>query len=360
MALTIIQRFTISSFEKPIDYGYNMLTCSDFENSVSDDTENKLPNETGKSFIYKNEVNLTSVSNTLNLMPIANQFKLHGLIRSCLLFLQKNACPENVLEILSFLRRLTPSSNPPPYTTNPDVLMDSTNGQQKVSQEKDSAFPKSASHFCFQGIGMYPTFDNIIQAESLLNELIIKCYEIVDAKAEEVLRREDSLESLDQSLLMEILSRDTLCLSSETTAFECLLLWSCQQCLKQRLPVTGINKRCVLDQAVYAARYLVMPIEEFMRGPWVSDILTEDEKSYLLSRLRGDVCLDIPPKELVGRKLDVPRKGEKSVKGICDCKKSKKRSCSESAAGEVKRKSASKKLMNGLSGFMICVIQLLD
>ena len=334
---------------KSIDYGNN--DC--FENNFDNNFENNINNN--NSYIYKNEVNLTSVSNTLSLMPVANQFKLHDLIRSCLLFLQKKACPENVLEILCFLRRLTPSSNPPPYSSNPDVLLDPKSTQ-------DSQLHKSPSHFSFQGIGMYPTFDNVIQGENLLNELIVKCYTIIDSKAEEILRRDDCLESLDQSLLMEILSRDTLCLTSETTAFECLLLWSSQQCLKHRLPITGENKRCVLDQAVYAARYLLMSMEEFMRGPYASDILTEEEKSYLLSRLRGDVCLDIPPKELVGRKLDVPRKSDKTAKGTCDCRKKskKRRSCSESAAGEVKRKSASKKLMNGLSGFMICVIQLLD
>lgn len=359
MGLTIIGRFTVSSFEKLTDYGFNILAESDFQNfDLSDQlSQNKQLNN---SYIYKNEVNLTSVTNTLNLLPVANQFKLHGLIRSCLQFLQQEARPKNVCEILSFLRRLTPSSNPPPYTSNPDVLVDNSNRSQK---ELEASITKSPSHFCFQGIGMYPTFDSVIQAENLLNELIIKCYEIIDVKAEDILGREDILESLDQSLLTEILSRDTLCLSSETTAFDCLLTWACQQCLKQRLPVTGGNKRCVLDQAIYAARYLVMPMEEFMRGPYSSDILTEEEKSYLLSRLRKDVCLDIPPKELVGRKLDVPRKGKGNPhgKGSCDCKKkSKKRSCSESAVGEVKRKSASKKLMNGLSGFMICVIQLLD
>jgi len=207
---------------------------------------------------------------------------------------------------------------------------------------------------------MYPTFDAIIQAEHQLNELVIKCYEIIDTKAEEILRRDDSLESLDQSLLMEILSRDTLSLSSEMTAFECLLAWSSQQCLRQRLPVTGENKRVLLNQAVYAARYLLMSMDDFMRGPYGSEILTEDEKNYLLSRLRGDVCLDIPPKELVGRKLDVPRKGDKVSRCDCKKKKSKKRSSSESAAGEVKRKSTSKKIMNGFSGFMLCVIQFLD
>jgi len=285
------------------------------------------------SYIYKNETPLTSVTNTLNLIPVANQFMLHDLIRSCLSYLKQKVCPENALEILSFMRKLSPSS---------------------------TSSTKYSSQLGNNGSGLYPClFDSVMQGDYVLNELVVKCFDIIDANAEEILRS-DSIEGLDQSLLVEILSRDTLSLASEMTAFDCLLNWASQQCLKNRLPLTSENKRNVLESGLYSARYLLMTVDDFMKGPYSSDLLSQEEKNYLLGRLRKDPCLDIPPKQLVGRKLDIPRKPRPkgSVKTTCDCKSKKRRN--ESAIGGPRKKSASKKILNGLSGFMICVIQLLD
>jgi hypothetical protein len=260
---------------------------------------------------------------------------MHDLIRACLTYLQQKACPENVLEILSFLRRYSAA------------LTDSCNNYSHQKQQNNSLLPPP----------LYPSLENVMQGENLLNELIAKCYVILDANADEILSRADSIECLDHDLLMEIMNRDTLSLSSEAVAFECLLTWSCQQCLKQRMPVTWENRRSLLSEAVYSARYLIMSLEEFMKGPYASDLLSDEDKSYLLARHRGDVS-DAPPKAMIGRKLDVPRK---NLNGLmirtCDCK-SKKRAAGDS--NEPRKKSASKKLLNGLSGFMICVIQLLD
>ena len=262
---------------------------------------------------------------------------MHDLIRCCLSYLQQKACPENVLEILSFLRRYSAAL---------------TNSCNNYSQQKpESSTPPLLTPF-------YPSLENVMQGENLLNELIAKCYTILDSHADEILSRPDSIECLDHDLLVEVMNRDTLCLSSEAVAFECLVTWSCQQCLKQRMPVTGENRRSLLSEAVYSARYLIMSLEDFVKGPYTSDILSDEEKNYLLARHRGDVC-DAPPKAMIGRKLDVPRKNPNRllIPRSCDCK-SKKRAAGDS--NEPRKKSASKKLLNGLSGFMICVIQLLD
>lgn len=259
---------------------------------------------------------------------------MHDLIASCLSYLQQKACPENVLEILSFLRQYSAALS------------------ESCNKNKQPAFGASTQ------APVYPSLENVMQGENLLNDLIAKCYAILDANAEDILTRSESIECMDQVLLMEIMNRDSLCLSSELVAFECLMTWSCQQCLKQRLPVTGENRRALLSEGVYSARYLIMSQEDFMKGPYTSDLLTDEEKTYLLTRLRGEVC-DSIPKAMIGRKLDVPRfnPNRLTIRTPCDCK-SKKRSAGDS--GEPRKKSASKKLLNGLSGFMICVIQLLD
>src|SRR5207302_1297149 len=124
------------------------------------------------SYIYRNETPLTSVTNTLNLIPVANQFMIHDLIRSCLSYLKQKVCPENALEILSFMRKLSPSS------------MSSI----KYSNQLGNT-------------GLYPClFDTVMQEDCLLSELVAKCLDIIDANAEEILRS-DSIEGLDQSLL---------------------------------------------------------------------------------------------------------------------------------------------------------------
>lgn len=259
------------------------------------------------------------MSNGLLLAPISSGFKLHELTHDCLTFLKSNANSGNVLEILSWLRRAVPSH------------------------------PQS-----FEG------YEN--SAENALNELKTKCYHILDANAEKILRSE-ATDNLEQEMLIEILSRDSLRLTSEATVFDCLLDWACQQCLKQRRELVGENKRDVLGKAIYSARYLVMSLDEFIKGPYSCDLLSDEEKTALLARLNGDISTPLPM-HLLGRKLDVLRKYVKPTGLVSPTLRQKDANAvvlpDPATNGKSKKNSASKKLLNGLSGFMICVIQLLD
>lgn len=214
-----------------------------------------------------------------------------------------------------------------------------------------------------------PGGDSLSSGDNILNELINKSYAILDYHAEEILKSSESLDVMDRELLMDVLSRDTLCLSSESVAFECIMSWASQQCLKQRRQLTGENRRDVLGQAIYSVRYLMMSIEDFMRGPYSSDILFDDEKSLLLSRLRTSSSLgsgrgtpsqlEPLPLHMLGRKLDVPRNYIKPC--VESIKTTLKKEVTKGALNvEPRKKTATKKLKDGLSGFMICVIQLLD
>lgn len=237
------------------------------------------------SFIYKKEIHFESVANALRILNLSASFQLHELTKCCINHLRTRITVTNVLDIL------------------------------------DGAFRNSITE----------------------GELMGPCLALLDRHADEIFSSVNvtCIERLDQQLLQSILKRDSLCLSSELLAFDAVNAWSSHQCLRTRLPVTGDNKRRILSSTLFTVRYLLMSREEFLRGPYTSDLLTEDEKSYLLGRITGNPLDNIPHSvaHLASYSLDTPR---------------------SSFHGSKMKKSASKKLLNGLSGFVICVIQLLD
>ncbi|KAI1303103.1 BTB/POZ domain-containing protein 6 [Halotydeus destructor] len=278
------------------------------------------------SYIYKKELNIGSVSNCLSLVIVSLQFMLHDLCGACVTFLTQNASVDNVLDIISKARRVLADVN-----------------------HNDDAIPE--------------------QIRVAFDELSGRCYSIVDANAEKILSS-DKVDIVQQEVLIELLSRDTLRLASESTAFECLTNWACQQCLKRRLELVGENKRHVLGHALYTARYLVMSLDEFVKGPYSSDLLTDDEKSAILTVMKDSRSM--LPNHLTGLKLDIARKFVKPTNLVSPIMRSKENICTQmplvdrpTIASRVaivnrKKNSASKKLLSGLSGIMICVIQLLD
>lgn len=309
------------------------------------------------SYIYKNEININSVSNGLALLMVSNQFMLNGLSRSALTFLHQNVSAFNVLEILSILRCPQNFVSRCLYVNEePSILQnsqDENNGNQINSN-----------------------------CDNILNELITKCYSILDGHAEKILLSE-SIDILDHVMLIEILSRDTLRVSSELVIFECLSRWSSQQCKKQRKELITENKRDLLGKALYCARYLVMSRQEFMQSPYVCDLLSDHEKGLFLARLSGDNSTPLPA-HLIGKKLDVKRNFAKPTGMVSPNRRAHVHSASptqstlaptDSSPPPIdpqlpdsshslpvvrKKNSTSKKLLNGLGDFMICVIQMLD
>jgi hypothetical protein len=195
--------------------------------------------------------------------------------------------------------------------------------------------------------------------DNILNELITRCYRTLDSEAKQILCSE-AFSNLDHELMVKILSRDTLNVGTEMDVFDCIMRWSCQQCKKLCKELTGDNKRRVLGKALYCPRYLTLTADEFMRGPYNSDVLTDEEKNPLLARLTGD-CQVVLPDYLSGRKLDIKRifveQANNGVEGLA----STSNTATNSNAGIIaKKKSTSKKLLNGLGDLVICVIRLLD
>ena len=90
---------------------------------------------------------------------------------------------------------------------------------------------------------------------------------------------------LDISALNMIVCRDTLSVKSEMEVFVALQRWSYRECRRQRLPITGHNRRKVLEGAQYLVRYLTLSREEFISGPYRSGVLRKSEEDALLAQI---------------------------------------------------------------------------
>ncbi|CAG2107514.1 unnamed protein product, partial [Medioppia subpectinata] len=311
--------------------------------------------------IYTAEISITSVPNALTLFTAGNQFLLNDLCRLCLTFLYDNCSVDNVLEMLSHFSQF---SYLRPTFLDPDL-------QSFVGSGGGMGSPVHCNRQ--SSIQFADNCDNI------LNELITRCYYTLDRSAAVILMS-DGFANLDHDLVVKILSRDTLDVPSEWVVFESIRRWSCQQCTRQCREMSGENMRAVLGKALYCPRYLTMSVDEFVRGPHASDLLSDGERQALLARLTGDTQVPMPV-HLTGRKLDVRRRfverpslegrlaaaadQPSSSMGLAADSVSANGAASNANVGSnagiiAKKKSTSKKLLNGLGDLVICVIRLLD
>lgn len=284
------------------------------------------------------------MTNALDLFTAANQFLLDDLCRLCLTFLYDNCNEDNVLEMLSHFSQF--SYLRPSYLAPVDINGSPVSPSALMSRQSSLQFANNC--------------DNV------LNELITKCYYTLDGSASRILVS-DAFQSLEHDLIVKVLSRDTLRIGSELEVFDAIKRWASHQCQRQCREQTGGHKREILGKALYCPRYLLMTFDEFIRGPQISDLLTDQEKQPLLARLAGDSQVPPLPAQLTGRKLDVRRRFvEQTARPLPVVDESVANNANGSSsvrpnAGIVaKKKSTSKKLLNGLGDLVICVIRLLD
>lgn len=105
--------------------------------------------------------------------------------------------------------------------------------------------------------------------------LMQRCWEVIDAQAEEALRSE-GFADIDQKTLETILGRETLN-AREASIFLAVMRWADVECRRQGLEVTAENKRQVLGPCLYLIRMPAMSLEEFANGPAQSGMLTPRE-----------------------------------------------------------------------------------
>lgn len=274
------------------------------------------------------------MSSCLALLEVSVKFILTDLNKICLTFLWSCATEFNVLQILSTLRRIE-------------------------LNHKKASLNASDKHINNYYQTHFPHFGDNYQ--SLLNEVNLRCYQILDENADKILESE-AICNLDRDMLIDILRRDTLNLTSELTAFNCLQRWSVHQCQRELREIGYETKSDLLGEAKYAVRYLTMDIDQFTKGPYSSDILSMDDKRALHEKLiNPEKQL---PDHLLAAKLDIPRKFFKSFANgnFFSSLPSKQvnRSTSTVANYERKKNSALKKLLNGLGDVMIFAIRIFD
>ncbi|GFN82914.1 BTB/POZ domain-containing protein 6 [Plakobranchus ocellatus] len=106
-------------------------------------------------------------------------------------------------------------------------------------------------------------------------ELMQRCWEVIDAQAEESLRS-DGFIDIDKRTLETILSRETLN-TREICVYNAVCKWAKAECGRQGLEASSGNQRQVLGNCLNLVRFPAMTLEEFANGPAQSSILTLQE-----------------------------------------------------------------------------------
>ncbi|KRZ69173.1 BTB/POZ domain-containing protein 6 [Trichinella papuae] len=106
-------------------------------------------------------------------------------------------------------------------------------------------------------------------------ELVERCWDVIDAQAEMALFSDSFLE-IDKQALQSILSRDTLN-ARESKIFEATMRWAEAECHRQMKSPTAANKRLVLGDVFNMIRFPVMQVEDFANLVILSGVLTSEE-----------------------------------------------------------------------------------
>lgn len=296
---------------------------------------------------------ISSVSSCLALLEVSVKFMLSELTRICLTFLWNCASEFNVLQILTSLGKVNSNNH---YNYIYRSLK--SNGTHNSDHHQTTNGHPHPPHHRYNYHPYHQTFG--ANCENLLNEVNLRCYQILDENAEKILRSE-TICDLDRDMLMDILRRDTLNLESELTAFDCIQRWSVYQCQRELREIGHKTKSDLLGEAKYLVRYLTMSKEQFFKGPYSSDILSLDDKSALHEKLLdADKSL---PKHLMSAKMDIPRKFLKAISSSGKSLLSPSngnRTSRELAPYDRKKNSPLKKLLSGLGDVMIFAIRIFD
>lgn len=103
-------------------------------------------------------------------------------------------------------------------------------------------------------------------------ELIKRCWEIVDANAEKVLTSEGFIE-VDYSLMEQMISRETL-IVREKTVYEAAMRWAKAECKRKNVVLTASELRNALGDALFCVRFPAMSINEFANESGKGDLLS--------------------------------------------------------------------------------------
>ncbi|XP_064485093.1 BTB/POZ domain-containing protein 6-B-like [Ornithodoros turicata] len=139
-------------------------------------------------------------------------------------------------------------------------------------------------------------------------ELAQRCWEIIDAQAQQALTSE-GFSDVDRPTLEAILSRETLNVS-EASLFEAALTWAAAECSRCGLQRNPENQRAVLGPALHLLRLPTMTLQEFADGAAQSQVLTLRETAdiFLHFVAANKPSLQFPTRPRTGLQLRVCRR----------------------------------------------------
>lgn len=111
------------------------------------------------------------------------------------------------------------------------------------------------------------------------SELMQRCWEVIDAQAEEALGSEGFCD-IDFHTLETVLSRETLN-AKEKSVFAAAVRWAETECTRLDSELTPENRRKALKKALYLIRIPTMKLEEFANDAAQSGILTLQETTNI-------------------------------------------------------------------------------
>ncbi|XP_075224210.1 BTB/POZ domain-containing protein 2-like isoform X2 [Lycorma delicatula] len=251
-------------------------------------------------FLYREDVNLQSVSTALATLYAAHKYLCAGLMRTCITYLDNHLTTGTVLQIYQHVRLYCGEVH----------QIDVKDERRDLGLWIASAPPQESDMETYSVGVDKDSNDNLDTVTCLCSSLHHNCLQFIDANANSVLA-EESVEDVTIDALKEIAQRDTLVMSSEAVLFSALERWCNRECKRCQLELSAENRRSVLgDDLLFSVRYLLMTSQEFLSGPMQSGLLDQFETTVILGHiLSSPVSATAPiltPEVL--KKLKRPRK----------------------------------------------------
>ncbi|XP_065221915.1 BTB/POZ domain-containing protein 2-like isoform X3 [Planococcus citri] len=223
-------------------------------------------------YMYGQKVEFRTYDQALATIYAANKYLCPELVKTCVIYLDKEINNETVIFIYRQLRLFSstfdnlPSDKPFDLPSAPPEEDEKGNPIQPVGGQNDQS-GTLMTRYC--------------------NSLMYNCLHYMDTNAEDLLTT-DALEDLNQSQLYDIVTRDTLRISSELVLFDALMRWCVQQCKRSQLELTSQNYRRVLgDELIFSVRYLRLSETEFASRPMTSGLLHDADIAIILGSIQG-------------------------------------------------------------------------
>ncbi|XP_044762957.1 BTB/POZ domain-containing protein 2 isoform X2 [Coccinella septempunctata] len=250
-------------------YGETEPLCwSPIKKNISDDED-----EAGKTptveHAYRNitssmqadPLEISSPKLALDLLSTAVRLQNMPLVKQCIEIIDKQLDPSILISVIS---RLSDCS----------------------SRSRDNFEPSAPPIIESQNRG------NIDWVQDLINNLRHNCLLEIDRYADAILK-DLFFSTLSYNDVLQITTRDSLQVSSETVVYSAIMKWAHAECYRRTLQPHLPNLKAVLRDLVHAPRYGLMTKKEFTsrkidgeKGPTKSGILDEKEWRRILFYIR--------------------------------------------------------------------------